>query len=586
MRRTTEPVLFLSAKLWQFSQNQRFKIFLYCMMFIIANLCLLSSPLIFGKIISEVQLKGIKDENLLFILFLLSLLFLKDLVFWIFHGPARVIERKVAFEIAMLYRKYLLQGILDLDISWHNEHDSGNTLEKIRRAVEGLNNFGENVFQIVQTLVRLIGTSAILFIFSPTISSVVFVLVVASLLLIYLFDRKMMPQFMGLNDYANKASASFFDTLSNVTSVKILNIEKPLAKGVLARFSDSFQLFMSNAKLNEWKWCTGILLFQAITVVPLAGYIIYKTKTHQALDAGIISTLYLYLSELMFVYFSFGAFYQQLFIFRNGVLNASKLEDTIGRNKKRERKSLTPRLSINFENLSFNYKDASKPGFDQVDIKIIKGQKIALIGESGSGKTTFLKVIHGMYPSATALVRIDDKTPDLVSLADVDFATMLVPQEPEIFSSTIRDNLTLGIDYSEDSIHKAINIARFSAVLETLPKGLESLINEKGVNLSGGQKQRLALARAILFSETKDLLLLDESTSSVDSENELAIYKNIFSSFHDKTIIASIHKMNLLRLFDRIIILNKNKIVDDGSFDDLLLRNQSFRQTWQQFISN
>lgn len=587
MRKTTEPVLFLSAKLWQFTKNQRNKILLYCVLFIIANLCLLSSPLIFGKIISEIQSRGIQEDNLLFILLLLGLLFLKDLFFWIFHGPARIIERKVAFEASLLYRKYLLEGILDLDISWHNDHDSGNTLEKIRKAVEGLNNFGENVFQIVQTLVRLIGTSMILFIFSPTISLVVFILVICSLLIIFLFDKKMMPQFIGLNEFANKASASFFDALSNVTSVKILHIEKPLAKGVLARFSDSFPLFLSNTKLNEWKWFTGILLFQAITVIPLGAYIIYKTKTHQTIDAGVISTLYLYLSELMFVYFSFGAFYQQLFIFRNGVLNASTLESTIANNKKVERKSISPLTSIAFNNLTFCYKDSSQPGFDQVNIKIFKGQKIAIVGESGSGKTTLLKVIHGMYSSAKALILIDDKlVKQSTRLSDIDFATMLVPQEPEIFSSTIRENLTLGVDYNEDRINNAVGIARFTSVLESLPKGLESLINEKGVNLSGGQKQRLALARAILFSDTKDFLLLDESTSSVDAENELAIYKNIFSSFQDKTIIASIHKMNLLKLFDRILILDKNKIIDDGSFEDLLARNLSFRQAWQQFIDS
>ncbi|HET6346983.1 MAG TPA: ATP-binding cassette domain-containing protein, partial [Myxococcota bacterium] len=127
--------------------------------------------------------------------------------------------------------------------------------------------------------------------------------------------------------------------------------------------------------------------------------------------------------------------------------------------------------------------------------------------------------------------------------------------------------------------------ATFDKVLADLPQGLDSVINEKGVNLSGGQKQRLALTRALLFASQKDIVLLDESTSSVDPHNESEIYKNIWSAFESKTVIACIHKLNLLKLFDRIIIFAGGKIVDEGSFDALLERNSGFRAAWRQFIA-
>lgn len=551
-------------------------------MFVCANIALLSSPLIFGLIIREVQVSGVHEENMYYVLSLLSLLFFKDLIFWLFHGPARVLERTVAFRIALRYRTYLLEGVLDSNLSWHNEHDSGDTIEKIRKAVDGLYSFGENIFQIIQTLVRMIGTSIVLFFFSPAISVIVFMLVVMSLWLIFFFDRKLLSQVVRLNEFGNKASASIFDALSNVTSVKILHIENTVSKGVVARFAAPFQLFCSNVKLNEWKWFTGIMLFQAISIIPLGSFIFYKVQTQQDIDAGTVSTLYLYLSELMFVYFVFGSFYEQLCMFRNGVLNASGIEEHLQTTKKIERKLISQYQSISFQDLSFSYTPLAT-AFDKLNLTISKGEKIAIIGESGSGKTTFLKIIHGMYPSASANICIDTESPQRVGLADVDFKTMLVPQDPEIFSSSIRENLTLGIEYTENQLQEALRIARFSSVITTLPKGLDSVINEKGVNLSGGQRQRLALARAILFSEGKDWILLDESTSSVDSENEIEIYKNIVSVFAEKTIIASIHKMNLLRFFDRILIFDKCSIVDDGSFDELLAKNSRFRQSWQQF---
>ena len=168
-------------------------------------------------------------------------------------------------------------------------------------------------------------------------------------------------------------------------------------------------------------------------------------------------------------------------------------------------------------------------------------------------------------------------------LHEVDLGTTLVPQEPELFSASIRENITLGIDASSDEILSVTNMAEFTNVYRGLPKGLESKVNEKGVNLSGGQKQRLALARALFFAKDKSIILLDESTSSVDPVNEKKIYQNIFKAFKDKTILASIHKYNLLDQFDRIVMFDEGKIVADGSLPDLLKTNKQFYDSWKSY---
>ncbi len=172
------------------------------------------------------------------------------------------------------------------------------------------------------------------------------------------------------------------------------------------------------------------------------------------------------------------------------------------------------------------------------------------------------------------------------SFADLDLKTMLVPQEPEIFSSTIRENITLGVNYAETEIKKVMKLAEFANTVKQLPRGLDSVINEKGVNLSGGQKQRLALARALLFAQDKELILLDESTSSVDPENEVKIYQNIFKHFKGKTVLASIHKMNLLKYFDRIVIFADGRVVDTGTFEELLKKNAEFAQSWEEYTKS
>jgi ATP-binding cassette subfamily B protein len=562
------------------------RLVLYVLMFVVGNIINLAPPLIFGQFIREVQNRGISSATMPYLLLMLGLLFMTELAFWAFHGPARVMERKVAFWSEMNYRKYLLGGVLDLGLTWHGEHDSGDTIDKVNRAGDGLAGFGGNTFQIIQLVVKLVGTTVVLFIFSPFIGMFVFLLVILSFVTIFQLDKYLVPQYRELNEYGNKSMARVFDALSNVTSVKILHIETPVLGGILARLNAPFRLYHANSKLNEFKWFTGAIFYQGIAVVPLGLYIYTGVVAGKTIDAGTVSTLYLYLSNLIYIYFGFTDFYQNLAINKNRVLNAKNIEDAFVAKNTVHRHPVGAWERLTIHKLSFAYEGlADAAQLNGVEFSVRKGERVAVVGESGSGKTTFLKVLHGLYPTAHAQVVFDDEPAHKTSFADLDIKTMLVPQEPEIFSSTILENITLGVDYAHKDVQHAIKIARFESVVTGLPHGLKSVINEKGVNLSGGQKQRLALSRALLFSKDKEIILLDESTSSVDSDNETEIYANIWKAFSGKTVIASIHKMNLLKLFDRIVVFEKGKIVEQGTFDELLGRSESFKKSWDQFVA-
>ena len=271
-----EPTAFLIGKLWQFSAGRRHLIVTYACMFFLANLVILLPPIVFGALVSEVQSHGVSSANLPRILLYLGLLFGNVLLFWALHGPARVIERLVAFSAEVSYRRYLLGRVLDLGLTWHGKHDSGDTIDKVNKAGDGIASFGQNVFQVIQTVVRLLGTATALCWFSPAIGGMAFVLVVLSFGVILQFDRRLVPQHQGLNRFSNLASAKVFDVLSNVTTAKILHIEQPLLESVVARYTAAQPLFRSNAALHEYKWFSGAVCFQAVAMVPLAAYICTK----------------------------------------------------------------------------------------------------------------------------------------------------------------------------------------------------------------------------------------------------------------------------------------------------------------------
>ena len=140
----------------------------------------------------------------------------------------------------------------------------------------------------------------------------------------------------------------------------------------------------------------------------------------------------------------------------------------------------------------------------------------------------------------------------------------------------------MGIEVERRDVNKAIKIAQFRLVLKRLNKGLKTNVLEKGVSLSGGEKQRLAFARGILASKSSDILLMDEPTSSVDSLNEIKIYDGVFKTYNDKTIISSIHRLHLLRKFDKIYMFDKGKVIAKGTLKDLM-KNKKFKVLWDQY---
>ena len=385
----------------------------------------------------------------------------------------------MAFAAELAYRRYLLERVLELGLTWHGHHDSGDTIDKVNKAADGLGSFAANVFQVIQVVVKLLGTAAALCWFSPWVGALALGLALATFVGILQFDRRLIPQYSRLNRLGNDASAKMFDALANVTTAKILHIEQPLVEGVMARYAAPWPVYRANVSLAEWKWFFGGMCFQAVALVPLALYIVAAVRRGDALDAGTVSALYMYLSNLTAVYAGFSSFYQEINIFKHRVLNAADLDHAQAQTPVRRPVHGWQQLAL--RHVVFSYGEAAGlPGLHGVDLCLRRGERVALVGESGAGKSTFLKVLHGMYSDAQGAVEVDDAPAASTCFADLDLRTMLVPQEPEVFSASIRENITLGIGYDEAELAEAIRLATFDKVLATLPRGLDSVVNEEG----------------------------------------------------------------------------------------------------------
>ncbi|HVY53559.1 MAG TPA: ATP-binding cassette domain-containing protein, partial [Gammaproteobacteria bacterium] len=217
--------------------------------------------------------------------------------------------------------------------------------------------------------------------------------------------------------------------------------------------------------------------------------------------------------------------------------------------------------------------------FNNLSLTLKRGEKIALIGFSGGGKSTLLNIIRGLYVAKQVNLIIDDVS--FNTLEPLQTLTTLIPQDPEIFENTVAFNITLDVPASTDEIEQAMRLSAFHKVLPRFPLGLATDICEKGQNLSFGQKQRLALARGLFAARYSSIILMDEPTSSIDLPTETEILTNVIQAFPNSTLIVSLHRLHLLPKFDRIIMLDHGKVLADGPTQELLNQDGPVYKLWQ-----
>jgi ABC-type bacteriocin/lantibiotic exporter with double-glycine peptidase domain len=317
----------------------------------------------------------------------------------------------------------------------------------------------------------------------------------------------------------------------------------------------------------------------------LCSYFIGTVAAGTIVTIGSVYLLYSYVMRVTDVFFRFAYQYGDVVQQKTNVLNAESIaKDFEGRKRVSTIRSGMAWKRLIIDHLAFSYHTDTGADLhlEDVSLTIKHGERIALIGESGSGKTTFLKILRGLYTPKKGNISLDRKTLKYgIEMMSEHIA--LIPQDPEIFSTTIKENITMGVDHSLATIKKFTDMARFTEVVERLPHKWDSSIVEKGVNLSGGEKQRLALARGLMACTDKSIILLDEPTSSIDMKNEAMIYQNIFKTFKDKTVISSIHRLHLLHLFDVIYFFKDGKIIASGSFQELLTSSPPFQTLWEKY---
>ena len=570
----------LFKALWLYAPHKRGKIFLYILLHTFSFVMKLCVPLVLAQIVNLTQTAG-EDylEQVVNLLGIWVLIFSLDAFT---HRAGRVLEFQVSYNAYQNFINHQYQRVTQVPLKWHTNHHSGDTINRINTSAHALREFAEAQFSFIECIIMTIGTILFLGVFSWQASLIVLIGSIFIVFIIHRFDLKLVILYQKLHENRHKVQAAIFDYISNIKTIITLKLGGRTNE-VNQRLENGYPIHIqSEGIVNGAKWTSVKFMILALQLMILFHYIWSQHSIGAVILAGNLVAMYQYLDRLHQTYFTVARNLQKLLSWREQYNTATNIFNIKNEPTYKSESSNLKWEKISIKHLNFCY-EPHKPQLLDIQLDIPQGIKIAIIGESGSGKSTLLNLLRGLYSPQKVELTVDKNS--FNSLEPITPFSTLIPQEPEIFENTILYNLTFGLDFTEEDIQRALDNAQFSQVLKQLDKGIDSDIREKGVNLSGGERQRLALARGLLASQKCSILLLDEPTSSVDSRNESLIYENIFSENHEKTIIASMHRLHLLHHFDLILVMDKGEIVESGTFNELKTTSVHFSHLWKLYLA-
>jgi ATP-binding cassette subfamily B protein len=581
----------LYGALWQHAAGARHLLLFAFVLLLASQLFKLAVPWLAGNAINLIQSGGL--EAMSEAARWLAMVFAAIVASWLLHGPGRILERNAALKVRERVSALLVGRLLAAPLSWHERHHSGETTHRVQQSTSALYDFAQSQFIYLQNTVRLVGPIVALWLISPLVGAVAMVGYGLIGLLITRFDRVMMRIAVDENRAERAYSATLVDVLGNVLSVLALRRGAGVARLIGERLVAVFGPLKKSIVLNEAKWCSVDLLASALWCVLVGVYAAEAAGVFGfggaaaggvAAAAGTIALgkvfmVYEYSQQAGGVITAIAAHFQSLARQRANYAAAEPLF-TAAQTAAAPSPSAgarTPWQTLALEGVRFTHGDARAATLALERLELVRGRRYALVGPSGGGKTTLLRLLAGLdAPTAGHLLldgRIDTDMPGrLRALAT------LIPQQAEMFDGTLAENLLLGESAPSERIDAAVRAACADIVVEGLTDRLQTRVVEGGANWSGGQRQRLALARGVLAAEGASLLLLDEPTSSLDPETEARVYQRLFAHFADAALVSSVHRLHLLDRFDEVILMRAGRIEAVGRAWELAQTSALFRE--------
>ena len=495
----------------------------------------------------------------------------------IFDYVASVTWRNIAQDLQHSMRTETFSKTLDLDLSFFENKSSGRLMAILNDDVNQMENFlNEAANRLIQTATTVIVIGATFLYISPLVAIFAFIPIPVIVFGSYKFVQRIGERYSKIRNNVESLNAHLSNSITGILTVKSFNWEKKEYKRI-----DLASNEVKTANYDAIKLSAAFIpiirvaiLFGFTATLLIGGFLALDGQIKVGMYSVMLFITQRLLWPLTELGIIFDSFQKAMASFRR-IMNLRNTNPTINDG---ETDLLKLENKISFENLNFEYVK-NFPVLKNINIEIKKGKTTAIVGSTGSGKSTLIKLILRFYEKNSGKILFDDHEIETLSLESIRNKIGLVSQDVLIFERSVFENIAYGnIDANSEQVWNAAKLSESDRFINELPDKENTIVGERGQKLSGGQRQRISIARAIL--KNPEILILDEATSAVDNETEAAIQESLETLKEGRTVIAIAHRLSTIRNADLIYVLEDGLIVEEGTHDQLLGNNNVYAKLW------
>ncbi len=480
--------------------------------------------------------------------------------------------------------KLAYKRLSERDYDFYSNNFVGTLTNKGTAFSRGFEGFSDTLsFNIFSNVFPLIFATIVLWHYSSILALLLLACIVIVLLLTLPIIRRRSKMVAARHDAGSKMSGRLSDSLTNILAIKSFANESLEYKSFGLYVDDYAVKFKQASDYQNLRFDMVVSpLFVITNVIGLVAAVLLGQKL--GLAVGTMIVVFSYFSQVTRIFFDFNRIYRGIESsisaaaeFTQLLLDPPAVADIQGAQTLK-----VSQAEIQFKTVDFGYdtQHGERQKFlDTFDLKINPHERVGLVGPSGGGKTTLTKLLLRFIDLQSGAITIDGQDISKVTQLSLRKHLSYVPQEPLLFHRSLFENIAYGRENAtHEEVVEAARLARAHEFIEKLPQGYKTLVGERGIKLSGGQRQRVAIARAIL--KNAPILILDEATSSLDSESEKYIQEGLWELMKDKTALVIAHRLSTIKHLDRIIVLAEGKIVQDGTHDELIKKPGLYATLW------
>ncbi len=549
----------------------------------LSNILMVTGPFIVGKGVDAIVEKGQVDfKRILNVVIIILVLYL---VSAFFQWSLQVITAVLSNRTVERLRKDAFDHILEMPLKYYDQKPHGDIMGRLTNDME---NIGEGIYQSVTQfftgIISIVGSLIFMFVLNPWITLIVIVMTPITFFIASFITKRSSKMFKEQSRVNGELNGYIEEIIGNQKVVKAFNYEERAQK----KFEEiNGRLY----KCGRWAQFYSSLVNPSTRLVNNITYVLLGMTGGIASLAGRLSIGYISSFLTYSTYFSqpINNVTSVTTQIQSAIASAERVfaimdEEVEKRADFKEIELEKTNGNVRFDDVSFSYVQ-EKPLIQDFNLSVKEGQRIAIVGPTGSGKTTLVNLLMRFYETDKGYIYIDGNSISKISKDSLRQSFGMVLQETWLFAGTIRENIAYGKpEATDEEVKNAAVSANAHSFIKRLPKGYETELTEGGSNLSQGQRQLLTIARVMLV--IPPMLILDEATSSVDTRTELNIQKAFLKMMEGRTSFVIAHRLSTIKEADVILVMNNGRVVEQGSHEDLLQKNGFYKKLYLSQYEN